>query len=54
MFSKDEWIDVLIRSVGLSQLQFELEGRDGLSSRRRQPLVENNYNMWNWGTARDG
>jgi ATP-dependent Lon protease len=52
-FSKDEWIDVLIRSVGLEPTQFEPEARWHLLL-RLVPLVENNYNMCELGPRGTG
>ncbi|NLN86357.1 MAG: protease Lon-related BREX system protein BrxL [Syntrophomonadaceae bacterium] len=52
-FSQDEWIDVLIRSVGLEPTQFAPEARWHLLL-RLVPLVENNYNVCELGPRGTG
>ena len=52
-FSKDEWIDVLIRSAGLEPTQLEPEARWHILL-RLVPLVENNYNMCELGPRGTG
>ena len=52
-FTKDEWIDVLIRSTGLEPTQFSPETRWHLLL-RLVPLVENNYNVCELGPRGTG
>ncbi len=52
-FTKDEWIDVLMRSVGMEP--DELEGRvKWLLLARMLPLVENNFNLCELGPRSTG
>jgi len=52
-FTKEEWIDILLRSVGLEPTQFEEEVKWHLLE-RLVPLVENNYNMVELGPRGTG
>ena len=52
-FTKDEWMDVLIRSTGLEPTQFKSETRWHLLL-RLVPLVENNYNVCELGPRGTG
>lgn len=52
-FSKDEWIDVLLRSVGMEPSQFENRVKWHLLE-RMVPLVENNYNLCELGPRGTG
>lgn len=52
-FSKDEWIDVLIRSTGMEPTQLEERVKWHLLL-RLVPLVENNYNMCELGPRGTG
>jgi conserved hypothetical protein/TIGR02688 family protein len=52
-FSKDEWIDVLLRSVGMEPTQFEDKVKWHLLG-RLIPLVENNYNLCELGPRGTG
>lgn len=52
-FTKDEWIDVLIRSVGMEPTQLEERVKWHLLL-RLVPLVENNYNMCELGPRGTG
>lgn len=52
-FSKDEWIDVLIRSTGMEPTQLEDRVKWHLLL-RLVPLVENNYNMCELGPRGTG
>lgn len=52
-FSKDEWIDVLIRSTGMEPTQLENKVKWHLLA-RLIPLVENNYNMCELGPRGTG
>jgi len=52
-FSKDEWIDVLLRSVGMEPTQFENRVKWHLLA-RMIPLVENNYNLCELGPRGTG
>ena len=52
-FSKDEWIDVLLRSVGMEPTQFEYRVKWHLLE-RMIPLVENNYNLCELGPRGTG
>ncbi|RCW46643.1 protease Lon-related BREX system protein BrxL [Halanaerobium sp. MA284_MarDTE_T2] len=52
-FTKDEWMDALIRSVGLEPTQFENEAKWHLLE-RLVPLVENNYNLVELGPRGTG
>lgn len=52
-FSKDEWIDVLIRSIGMEPTQLE-ENVKWHMLERLVPLVENNYNLCELGPRGTG
>lgn len=52
-FTKDEWIDVLLRSVGMEPTQFEARVKWHLLE-RIVPLVENNYNLCELGPRGTG
>src|SRR6056297_3457117 len=52
-FTKDEWMNTLIRSVGLEPTQFENEAKWHLLE-RLVPLVENNYNLVELGPRGTG
>ena len=52
-FTKDEWMDVLIRSTGLEPTQFEPEQKWHLLL-RLVPFVENNYNLCELGPRGTG
>lgn len=52
-FTKDEWIDVLLRSVGMEPTQFETRVKWHLLE-RIVPLVENNYNLCELGPRGTG
>ncbi|MFW6016470.1 MAG: protease Lon-related BREX system protein BrxL, partial [bacterium] len=52
-FTKEEWIDILIRSVGLEPTQFEEDVKWHLLE-RLVPLVENNYNLVELGPRGTG
>lgn len=52
-FTKDEWIDVLLRSVGLEPTQLEYEEKWHLIA-RLIPLVENNFNVCELGPRGTG
>ena len=53
LFTKDEWIDVLLRSVGIEPTQFEYRTKWHLLE-RMVPLVENNYNLCELGPRGTG
>lgn len=52
-FTKDEWIDVLLRSVGMEPTQLEENVKWHLLA-RMIPLVENNYNLCELGPRGTG
>lgn len=52
-FTKDEWIDVLLRSVGMEPTQLEEKVKWHLIA-RMIPLVENNYNVCELGPRGTG
>jgi len=52
-FSKDEWVDVLLRSVGMEPTQLENSVKWHLLA-RMIPLVENNYNLCELGPRGTG
>jgi len=52
-FTKDEWIDALIRSIGLEPTQLSNEVRWHMLC-RMIPLVENNYNLCELGPRNTG
>jgi ATP-dependent Lon protease len=52
-FTKDEWIDVLLRSIGMEPTQLEKPAKWHLLE-RMVPLVENNYNLCELGPRSTG
>ena len=52
-FTKEEWMDVLVRSSGLEPTQFEVEAKWHIIE-RLVPLVENNYNLCELGPRGTG
>ena len=52
-FTKEEWIDVLLRSIGMEPTQFEDKVKWHLLG-RLIPLVENNYNLCELGPRGTG
>ncbi len=52
-FTKDEWIDALLRSVGMEPTQLEYKVKWHLLA-RMIPLVENNYNLCELGPRGTG
>jgi len=53
-FSRDEWLDLLIRSIGLEASQYDLRGKL-VALTRLIPMVERNYNLIElgpWGTGK--
>mgnify|MGYP000897928301 FL=1 len=52
-FSKDEWIDVLLRTIGMEPTQFEPRVKWHMLA-RMIPLVENNYNVCELGPRGTG
>ncbi|MCK4258504.1 MAG: protease Lon-related BREX system protein BrxL [Halanaerobiales bacterium] len=52
-FTKDEWIDVLLRSIGMEPTQLEYKVKWHLLA-RLIPLVENNYNVCELGPRGTG
>jgi len=52
-FTKDEWIDILLRSVGMEPTQLEEKVKWHLLA-RMIPLVENNYNLCELGPRGTG
>lgn len=52
-FTKDEWIDVLLRSIGMEPTQLESNVKWHLLA-RMIPLVENNYNLCELGPRGTG
>jgi len=52
-FSKEEWVDVLLRSVGMESTQLEKRVKWHLLE-RMIPLVENNYNLCELGPRGTG
>ena len=52
-FSKNEWIDVLMRSVGMEPTQLEQQVKWHVLE-RMVPLVENNYNLCELGPRGTG
>lgn len=52
-FTKDEWIDVLLRSIGMEPTQLEEKVKWHLLA-RMIPLVENNYNLCELGPRGTG
>lgn len=52
-FDKDEWIDILLRSVGLEPTTFETKVKWHLLE-RLVPFVENNYNLCELGPRNTG
>ncbi|NMB12142.1 MAG: protease Lon-related BREX system protein BrxL, partial [Firmicutes bacterium] len=52
-FSKEEWIDILLRSIGLEPTRFEYSVKWHMLL-RLVPLVENNYNLCELGPRNTG
>lgn len=52
-FTKDEWIDILLRSIGMEPTQLERTAKWHLLE-RLVPLVENNYNLCELGPRSTG
>jgi ATP-dependent Lon protease len=52
-FTKDEWMDVLLRSIGMEPTQLETPAKWHLLE-RLVPLVENNYNLCELGPRSTG
>ena len=52
-FTKEEWIDVLIRSIGIEPDKLQYETKFHFLE-RAVPLVENNYNMCELGPRSTG
>ncbi len=52
-FSKEEWIDILIRSIGMEPTQLKYEAKWHMLL-RMVPLCENNYNMCELGPRGTG
>ncbi len=52
-FTKDEWIDVLLKSIGMEPTQLETSAKWHLLE-RLVPLVENNYNLCELGPRSTG
>ena len=52
-FTKEEWIDVLLRSIGLEPTRFEYKVKWHMLL-RLVPLVENNYNLCELGPRNTG
>lgn len=52
-FTKDEWIDILLRSIGMESTRFENNVKWHLLA-RMIPLVENNYNLCELGPRGTG
>jgi ATP-dependent Lon protease len=53
-FSRDEWLDLVIRSIGLESDYFDMRGKL-LAILRLVPMVERNYNLIElgpWGTGK--
>src|SRR6266508_2209483 len=53
-FNRDEWLDLLMRSIGLEATQYDLRGKL-LAMERLVPLAERNYNLIElgpWGTGK--
>jgi ATP-dependent Lon protease len=52
-FTKDEWVDILLRSIGMEPTRFENNVKWHLLA-RMIPLVENNYNLCELGPRGTG
>jgi ATP-dependent Lon protease len=53
-FSRDEWLDLIMRSIGLEPAHYDLRGKL-LAVLRLLPMVERNYNLIElgpWGTGK--
>src|SRR4051794_40257577 len=53
-FTRDEWLDLVARSIGLEPAHYDLRGRL-LATLRLLPMVERNYNLIElgpWGTGK--
>lgn len=53
-FSKEEWMDVLLRSIGMEPDALETEREKWLLLTRMIPLVENNFNLCELGPRSTG
>ncbi len=54
MFSRDEWLDLIMRSIGLEPAEYDLRGKL-VAITRLIPMVERNYNLIElgpWGTGK--
>lgn len=54
MFSRDEWLDLIMRSIGLEPSEYDLRGKL-VAITRLIPMVERNYNLIElgpWGTGK--
>ncbi len=54
MFSRDEWLDLIMRSIGLEPSEYDFRGKL-LAITRLVPMVERNYNLIElgpWGTGK--
>jgi len=52
-FTKDEWIDIILRTIGMEPTQLETSAKWHLME-RLVPLVENNYNLCELGPRSTG
>ena len=52
-FTKDEWLDILLRSIGMEPDEFT-EREKWLLLTRMIPLVENNFNLCELGPRSTG
>lgn len=53
-FSRDEWLDLIVRSIGLEPAEYDARGRM-VAALRLLPMVERNYNLIElgpWGTGK--
>jgi ATP-dependent Lon protease len=53
-FGRDEWLDLLVRSIGLEPAEYDTRGKL-LAIARLVPMVERNYNLMElgpWGTGK--
>lgn len=53
-FSRDDWLDLVVRTIGLEPSQYDLRGKL-LALERLVPMVERNYNLIElgpWGTGK--
>lgn len=54
MFSRDEWLDLIMRSIGLEPSEYDFRGKL-IAITRLFPMVERNYNLIElgpWGTGK--